>query len=1103
MSKKTQKPSETYTKLNPVEHVLLRPGMYLGSTTPSTELQWIYSEETQRMKMESLTFTSGFHKIIDEVITNCTDHKSRYPKDTTYIKVNSAEGSNTISVENNGPGIPVELHEKEQVYIPEMIFGHLLTSSNYDETKMRTGAGLNGVGVKICNIFSKKFMVETVCNGKKFSMEWENNMGNHSKPKLKESVKSKDYTFVEFTPDLQRFGMTEITKDDRSLILKKLYDIAGTMTDIKIFWNGKQLPVKNFTGYCELYTEDVYSLNTTGWEVCVKVHTDKQFKQTCFVNSLLTPLGGTHVTYVVDQIVNEVLEIVKKKKLEVKPIQIKNSLWIFINAKINNPTFDSQTKNALITKSSQFNVQWAPTPAFIKKIVASGILDSLEEISKAKEAKDMAKMDGKKTTRIIGVEKLDDANKAGTRESGKCSLILTEGDSARAFAIAGLSVVGRDYYGVFPLRGKLLNVKDASTKQLTGNKEIQNLIKILGLQFGKTYDNADTIRYGSIIIATDMDSDAHHIAGLILNLFEVYWPSLLRIPKFMKRLYTPLITASTKNKKMAEVQEFFTKHDFEQWMETKSVSTYTIKYRKGLGTNTSEDAKRIFANLHRYLKAYDILTEEGSEKLDRSFSKKRAQDRKEWLQSVSVNDTSESNLASLINTKNAIAITDFVDKELVNFSHADNIRSIPSVVDGLKPSQRKVLFTCFKRNIKNPIKVAQLAASVAEMTEYEHGEQSLCSTIVNLAQDYVGSNNLNVLVPDGQFGTRLMGGKDQAAPRYIYTYLSEYSRDIFSKQDDAVLIMMESEGKTIEPQYYIPSFPMILVNGSKGIGTGFSTSIPSFKPEDIVEVVRAYISGRSDWMNMANRLTPWYKGFKGTIEADTDTSVESEESHRYIVSGMCSKIKNDTYKVFELPIGTWTNDFKEFLETMVTEGKIKDFRDDSTDTTVSFTINVDSSVGAIDPVKFFKLQSTISKSNMVAFDPSGKIKQYTDISMIFEDFFKVKDVFLLRRKNHVLQDIQQRLKHDKNKYRFIKLVVDDELIINKRSKTEIGKEMMDIHSFKQEDISELLNLSISNLTMESLKTLETSIQQMVEETRILEEKNIHDIWRDDLEKIKI
>jgi DNA topoisomerase II len=361
---------------------------------------------------------------------------------------------------------------------------------------------------------------------------------------------------------------------------------------IKVHLNGKRIQIKGFNQYVDMYLgkgegddapKKVWdkSTNNERWEVIASV-SEGQFQQVSFVNSICTIRGGTHVNMVTDQIIDKLSDALKKKhkNLNVKPFQIRSHLWIFVNSQIENPAFDSQTKETLTLKASQFGSKCEVSEKFVKELLKSGILDTIILQAKAKEDAKLAKtLTATKKSRLLGIPKLEDANMAGTKNADICTLILTEGDSAKSLAMAGLEVVGRDKYGVFPLKGKLLNVREANTKMLTENQEIQNIIKILGLNFGKKYDNTRNLRYGRLMIMADQDHDGSHIKGLIINFIHHFWPSLIKMNGFLKEFITPIIKA-TRGK---EVLSFYTINDYKTW-ELRNLdiaSQYRIKYYKG------------------------------------------------------------------------------------------------------------------------------------------------------------------------------------------------------------------------------------------------------------------------------------------------------------------------------------------------------------------------------------------------------------------------------------------------------------------------------------------------------------------------------------------
>jgi DNA topoisomerase-2 len=652
----------------------------------------------------------------------------------------------------------------------------------------------------------------------------------------------------------------------------------------------------------------VYCRLNERWEVALGL-SDGQFQQVSFVNGICTTKGGQHVQYIADQIAEVVADMANKrskrdKGMEIKAHHVRNHMALFLNCKIVNPAFDSQTKETLTTRSKAFGSTADVPERFIKQVCKAGLLDSVLVWAKFKETATIAKKGGVKRAVLTGIPKLDDANWAGTAKADKCTLILTEGDSAKALAMSGLSVVGRDAYGVFPLRGKLLNARDCGQAQMMGNAEIKALIDILGLRFGVEYANAKTLRYGHVMVMADQDHDGSHIKGLVINFLHAYWPSLFRIPGFMCEFITPIVKC-TKGSTGARV--FYTMPQYTAWQQLPEAKGWTVKYYKGLGTSSSKEAKEYFGAIgrHRIEFKYEGAPSDNSIKL--AFDRTRADDRKVWLQGVKEGVHVDS-------SKPFMTYTEFVDQELVLFSLADNARSIPCAVDGLKPSQRKVLYACFRRRLTSEIKVAQLAGYVSEHTMYHHGEQSLAATIIGMAQNFVGANNMNLLYPSGQFGTRLMGGKDAASPRYIFTRLSCITRCVFREEDDPLLEYLEEDGVAIEPKFYVPVIPMVLVNGSEGIGTGWSSSVPTHHPMDIVAALREkLIGGGSDSDSRDGTLHPWFRGFQGTV-------VVKEGGSHFSTQGVaaCSD-DGATVTITELPVGKWTQDYKQFLDSQRTD----------------------------------------------------------------------------------------------------------------------------------------------------------------------------------------
>ncbi|KAF7987881.1 hypothetical protein HCN44_003744 [Aphidius gifuensis] len=1141
----------TYQKKTQLEHILIRPDTYIGSVEQVTEAMWVYDKEEERMVQREITYVPGLYKIYDEILVNAADNKQRDPK-MDKIKIDIKQEDNTISVWNNGKGIPVAIHKEENMYVPTMIFGHLLTSSNYDDAENKVTGGRNGYGAKLCNIFSGRFVVETSSKEykKSFKQSWANNMNKCSEVRIKESS-SEDFTKVTFSPDLEKFKMTKLDDDIVSLMTRRAYDCAASTKGVKIYLNGTLIPIKGFKDYCELFikgrTDDSnnqlklsYEQCGPRWEVAVALSPDNSFKQMSFVNSIATTKGGKHVDHVSDAIVKKLQDTLKKKNKEGAKLDkksIKQHMWIFINCLITNPTFDSQTKENMTLVVSKFGSKYEVTDKFITGISKLGIIESILHWAKFKADTQLQKLTGgsSKKKKIIGIPKLDDAHNAGTSKSIDCTLILTEGDSAKALAVSGVSSVdkGRDIYGVFPLKGKLLNVREATHKQIIENAEINNLIKILGLQYKKKYETLSdlkTLRYGKLMIMTDQDQDGSHIKGLLINFIHHNWPSLLKL-NFIEEFITPLIKVTKGNEKLS----FYSTAEYEEWRKDQPApNKIKPKYYKGLGTSTSKEAKEYFSDMQKHRIAFTYAGDEDDKNIVMAFSKKACDQRKDWLTNymTTTKDRKERGLGEKFlyhkNTR-SVTYTDFINVELVSFSNYDNVRSIPNVIDGLKPGQRKVMYVCMLRNDKNEVKVAQLGASVAEKSDYHHGETSLTSTIVNLAQDYVGSNNINLLLPIGQFGSRSTGGKDAASPRYIFTKLSPLTRLIFHKHDDALLQHEISDNKKIEPTYYIPIIPMILVNGADGIGTGWMTKIPNHNPREIIQNLYNMMDG-----NDIQPMKPYWKNFKGEIEHCGDT--------RYAISGEITIIGNDKIQISELPIGTWTNHYKEtVLDVMLSNESIVDYKDYSDGSEINFLVTVtpqklrDYERDGV--YKVFKLQTTISMSSMCAFDKNLCLNKYDDITRIMREFYDLRLEFYVKRKNYLTGILEAEARKLTNQARFILEKCDGTLVIEKKKKKAMIDELIamgydsdpvsawkatqknsnevvedDENNDETEEINEtpdavdydyLLGMAMWSLTKEKIDELLKKRDDKKTELDILKSKTPKTIWRDDLDALLI
>ena len=1115
--------SNKYQQKTDKQHILDNPDTYIGSVENVDADMWILNETNDKIVGKNIKYIPGLFKLFDEGIVNCRDHvvrmqtaidnKTDNALPVTYIDI-SIQDDGTIIMINDGNGIDVAQHPEYKIWIPELIFGHLRTSTNYDKTEKKIVGGKNGFGFKLVLIWSTYGMIETVdhVRGLKYVQEFRNNLDVICPPTITK-CKTKPYTKIIFKPDYNRLGIEGLTPDMMSLLKKRIYDISAvTDKTIKVKYNSNIIPTKNFQQYVDLYIGDkstaprVYEEENPRWEYCVGLTTTNEFIQVSFVNGIYTAKGGKHVEYILNQITRKLGEYIeKKKKVKVNPNSIKEQLILFIRCDIENPAFDSQTKDYMNTPVSKFGSVCNVSDKFIEKVAKMGVMDAACAITEVKENKAAKKTDGVKSKSIRGIPKLDDANWAGTEKSKDCILILCEGDSAKTGIIAGLSSQDRNTIGVYPLKGKVMNVRGEKVAKITENKEIAEIKKILGLEAGKQYNNIQDVhinlRYSQVVFMTDQDLDGSHIKGLCINLFQNEWPTLTHIPGFIGFMNTPILKA----KKGSQELKFYSDGEYEEWKTHNNTNGWIIKYYKGLGTSTKKEFVEYFEE--KKMVGFEHTGVPSDDAIDMVFNKKRSDDRKAWLENV-------YDRKSFADTrKRMIPYEEFIHKELIHFSKYDCDRSIPNLMDGLKISLRKILFSAFKKRLSSEIKVAQFSGYVSENSCYHHGEESLNQAIVGMAQNFVGSNNINLLFPSGQFGSRIKGGKDSASPRYIFTRLEKIARMIFPEQDDNVLKYLDDDGTPVEPMFYVPIIPMVLVNGTKGIGTGFSTDIMCYNPRDIITYLKHKLRGESCDIE----FLPYYDGFNGTVSKLSDS--------KFLFKGSYEKVTTDVIRVTELPVGYWTEDFKELLESLLEDkdkdGKkitppIKSYDSNSTDTKVDYTITfakgklaefetMKAEYDCNGVYKLLKLYSTSSTTNMNLFNHEDKLTKYDTISQIIDDYYGVRFDHYNDRKNFMIDEIEKCIVVLSNKAKYITEILNDTIDLRKKKKNEIvvmlvskGYDKLD----GDDDYKYLLKMSMDSVTEENVAKLMAELGEKNIELDRIRATTIQQMWMSELEALE-
>lgn len=1060
------------------EHVLERADMYVGSTHPQTLASLAWEETGKEVLAKSVEVercAPALLHLVSETVVNAVDNAARCAEQRQIgLSVDRATGE--ISVFNDGSTVPVERYDGTEEWTPTKTFGCFFSGSNFDDSATRLWGGRFGIGIKAVNVWSTHFAVSgcDAARGKRFEQAWSDNMAHAGVPCITAHRGKKSSTLVRFTPDYARLGMGWVLREGVSdelhaAIASMAYDACVcTRPSVSVSLDGRKLGLRSLQHYATAlggigpFAQDVVC-DSDGRELlrlCVATRgadgAASSPQVLAFVNGIRC-CAGSHVEMAWRAILAAISAKARAKSrdaaLTIKPQMVKAELVLAIVAMVPNPEFQSQTKDTLTTLQKNFGFAWAPSAAFVSALERSEAVERVLCGARGLESRALERS-SKVVRGAVHVDKLDDARLAGKR-GADCTLLVTEGDSAKAFAIAGLAVLGRDRFGVYALRGKPMNVRKFSARRIAENEQCAALMKILGLRWNASYDAAAAaeLRYRRCVILSDQDVDGSHICGLMINFFQCVAPTLLDVcPDFLCRFVTPIVRVALPR---GECVSFFSEAEHRTWATHRAaegLSTGTGKYYKGLGTSSSKLAREYFG-------AWDAHTiqmkREGAacvEALDLFFAEgpKAAAERKAFLNEQYVCS------AFVDYSLSSTSWDTFMRCELSHYSFEDNVRSIPSVVDGLKESQRKAIYAFLARRQTQDVKVAQAMAFAAEMSAYHHGENSLGETICALAQDHVGTNNAALLVPEGQFGSRIFKPAVHAAFRYIFTRLDPLTRCLLPEADDAVLERNLDDGREVEPKHYVPVVPLILINGAHGIGSGFSTHVPCYSPEAVCDATEAWLAARERGIAPPEpQLRPWYRGFQGIIVAD-----EAAASFRMVGSCDVTSVGRGKVevRVTELPVGRWTDDFKAFVrETLMIKSDVDEaarfvasLDDMSTDYSVDIVLgtteerlrgalgasfthgmscdNVDNVKGVdnLDATamvalrKILRLEASESLSNMHLFDARGSLRKY-DIAGIVEEHGAARLQLYARRLERQLAESEGELQVASNKAKYISL----------------------------------------------------------------------------------
>lgn len=1124
---------EQYQHLSQVDHIYTNGDTELGGTESTIREEWklVGDQDNRRLEFGSAEIIPAVKNIFLEVLANACDAVNRSKNSAqapSFIAIEISGGA--ITVTNDGIPITVAKHPSGR-WIPAMVMGMLRTSTNYQKDSNRRLAGKNGYGVKLTNIFSTVFRVriQDAANRRYYEQIWRNNMKECSEPTIRENIIEKSFVQVSYLLDFARFGYKGEYPAVYLEIFRAYAAHTAFTTQIPVYFQNECF---DFSGtkredYVKLLEPDPGSEITRLTNSQCEIILAEKINRGCnlsFVNGILTKNGGVHVKAVLeafrDHFIKEFNE--KNELRRGMGIQfVKNHMIILVNCSLPNPSFSSQTKEELNAPVPTLPFNDSSWNSLRKRF--TGLVRQINLEIRALQLRSLSKSDGKKK-KHIKLAKLVDANRAGLADSDKCSLFIVEGKSAASYPDVLISTMqdpkflGRDYYGIFPVKGKCINVCDKSPIRILKNKELQEIKQAIGIKEEVDYRNPasrKTLRYGRVIILTDADVDGKHISGLLINLFSQLWPSIVA-SGMIYLMRTPIIRVTKNSLK----REFISELQYRDWAAQNNVSEWRHFYYKGLASSTDKD---IIADAKEFNNRLVRVTLDNSWNswLTLAFGRRNqmSDQRKSWVTS----DPPELDIS-----KPQESISEFISGELIHYHKYNLKRSIPGL-DGLKNSQRKIMHYALNHLTREPVKTSVVAESTSKATNYHHGAVSLVNAIMVMSCAFVGSNNLAYFKQDGQFGTRQTGSGNGPAARYNKVGRAWWWKYVFRDEDKVILEYVVDEGKKCEPEIFLPIIPLFMVNGAIGMATGFATFIPNYNPLQLAEWIACYLQRLP-----RQPLTPWYRGFTGKIIIETrdrpaksetrEVSEETEESQeesqeenptelltKYGESEESTSAKSflrfeglfhkeaGHYRVTELPIGVTINNYIAFLEHLVETKVLRKFdnycRSFKRKGTIDFVLYPRENSELT--LKTLKLSSGFGLNSMTILDEFGRPRIFQSAESLLEYWVQWRLSKYRQRYNYMLREYfpQAKLQYQE-KIRLIEEVQSGRLVIHGRPRKDV------VEDLKRLGISAeiLKNVRYDHTTAEGLADLRGKLNRIIAEERSFASCPPEGIWLRELKE---
>ena len=1171
-----------YDELTQREHVLQAPEMYIDSIIREPREEYLLIED--KMVKTEIDIPYGLDRIFKELTSNVADNtaKSRragYNPGTCTVDVDIKK--NIVKIKNEGLPIPVEKKEKgngKGKYIPTMIFGSMLAGSSFDED--REDGGRNGIGSKACNIYSLIFTVniQDHIRGKKFKQTWRNNMNDCDEPDIEDYIGKKSFVEIEYKVDIERFGYKNYPPEITNLFAA-ICAILSFTVEIPVIFNDKRMNYSDIKDYAALYcgktnksvvhyewAKDVTVIKKkNGCEEAkdgslplvkfIVVDSPDNGMALGYANAIINSEGGVHVDSALKACTGPILEILnnpkikkkkkgqdhfsKKEKISEEKKEKKSNigspklnirdvrphLTIIISVRVKKPIWgNGQTKTLFKGPNPKITIPENK----LNGIKTWDLVKKLKSILNGKSTKLISKLDGK--AGYVYSEKCENANNSHNPSlASQCTLIIIEGDSASAYAevYVGLCKGGRDWFGILPIRGKMRNVMNAKIEDLVENAEIGEIMKSLGLKYGVDYSvekNRKKLRYGKVMIMTDADKDGFHITCLLIVFFHVLFPGLVESGDFIVQYFSPYLIVSKPGGK--QTVKFYHEKEYNEWKKkTKDAHLWKDhRYLKGLGTSSDADVKENFATQKVVNMIYD---KNAAQKLIMAFDKSHADERKQWMAEWEADKPIKP-------FKSKIPISLYIDEFLRDYAVSTLARQI-SGIDGLTETRRKIVWTMFKawgRNCKgnSNYRVNDFAAKVSKYTNYTHGD-GIPKIVTNMAQWFVGSNNMPFLTGIGQFGSRTEMGKNAASGRYTHVKGMWWIPLVIKPEDDALLEMLGTEKEPIEPKFFLPIYPLELINGTDGISTGYKSKIPNYHPMEVVSMMIRCIRGKP-----LKELVPWYRNFTGDIDIVESISNKTGLPKRsMITTGVLSHLTDNSYTLIDLPIGKSSKSYDLFLMKLMAEGKIEDKRNNCDNEVVKFTVtgmNLKDEKGNPRPINNddIKLTKAMGLNNMTLLNEYGIPINYEGTTDIIKKYHDFRLPYYQKRKDNLIVKMKAEIKQISDRINYIEAIINGDLVISKGNRQTRNKQDI-LNDIKRLELDERFfhtgkkEKAINNVTVEekfpeqkikniyrvvqdsekSTERVNKLIQNRKDKQKELAELKIIDIktiWINDLEEFK-